>query len=97
MYEDSPVGDHRAHARRRAGRGDGAHPPGPHAPRPHVRPHAEPSVPLRLALATERSGLNAEVLRLAVRAHANAVALGLTRTPLLTVIDYGLPSREKRL
>jgi hypothetical protein len=59
--------------------------------------HAEPLLSRRLAIAAERSGLRRDVLRLALRAQARAAAEGLTARPVLTVIDYGLPSREKRL
>jgi hypothetical protein len=44
-----------------------------------------------------RSGLRAEVLRSALEARDRAVARGLINRPLLTVIDYSLPSRERRL
>jgi hypothetical protein len=37
------------------------------------------------------------VLRLALRAHAQAVAERLTSRPVLTVVDYSLRSRDKRL
>jgi hypothetical protein len=37
------------------------------------------------------------VLELALAAHARATAEGKTTSPVLTVIDYGLLSREKRL
>jgi hypothetical protein len=43
------------------------------------------------------AGLRPEVLRLALRAHARARASGLTMSPVLTVIDYSLPSRTRRL
>jgi hypothetical protein len=43
------------------------------------------------------AGLRPEVMRLALRAHAGAVASGATASPLLTVIDYSLPSRVRRL
>jgi hypothetical protein len=44
-----------------------------------------------------RAGLRPAVLQLAVRAHGRATAAGLTASPLLTVIDYSLLSREPRL
>ena len=44
-----------------------------------------------------RAGLRPAVLELAVRAHARATAAGETASPLLTVIDYSLLSREPRL
>ncbi len=43
------------------------------------------------------AGLRNEVLDLALRAHARAKASGRTSSHLLTVIDYSLPSRERRL
>jgi hypothetical protein len=43
------------------------------------------------------AGLRPEALRPALRAHARASAAGLTTSPLLTVIDYALPSRVPRL
>jgi hypothetical protein len=42
-------------------------------------------------------GLRPGVLQAAMRAHDRAVAQGLTRSPILTVIDFSLPSRERRL
>ncbi len=50
-----------------------------------------------VAAAAERTGLRADVLRLALRAQARAAALGLTSRPVVTIIDYSLPSRERRL
>jgi hypothetical protein len=47
--------------------------------------------------AAAAAGLRPEVLRLALRAHARAQAAGLTNSPVLTVIDYSLPSRVRRL
>ena len=58
---------------------------------------AGPHLARRLAIATARSGLRPDVLRLALRVHARAVAEHRTRRPLLTVIDFSLLSREKRL
>ncbi|MGE5925820.1 MAG: murein L,D-transpeptidase catalytic domain family protein [Gemmatimonadota bacterium] len=43
------------------------------------------------------AGLRNEVLDLALRAHSRAKAAGRTSSKLLTVIDYSLPSRERRL
>jgi hypothetical protein len=48
-------------------------------------------------LAAERAGLRPEVLRLALKAHVAVTARHLTNRPLLTIIDYSLGSREKRL
>lgn len=42
-------------------------------------------------------GLRASVLRLAIQAHTRAISAGLTSSPILTVIDYSLRSRERRL
>lgn len=50
-----------------------------------------------LEAAAARAGLGAEPLRLALRAYARAMADGLTDRPVLTVIDYTLRSRERRL
>jgi hypothetical protein len=54
-----------------------------------------PSNPVVEAAAA--AGLRPEVLGLALRAHARAQAAGLTTSPVLTVIDYSLPSRVRRL
>jgi hypothetical protein len=62
-----------------------------------LRLDREPGTPARLAVAAERAGLRPEVLRLALRAHVRATVQQLTSRPLLTVIDYSLGSREKRL
>ena len=37
------------------------------------------------------------VLELAVKAHKKANAMGLSKKPLVTIIDYSMPSSEKRL
>ena len=47
--------------------------------------------------AAAAAGLRPDVLRLALRAQARARAAGLTTSPVLTVIDYSLPSRVRRL
>ena len=47
--------------------------------------------------AAERVGLRPEVLRLALAARERAVAGGVPARPVLTVIDYSLASRERRL
>lgn len=52
---------------------------------------------IALTHASERAGLRPEVLRLALRARDRAAARGLSARPVLTVIDYSLPSRERRL
>jgi L,D-transpeptidase catalytic domain len=51
----------------------------------------------RLRDMAERAGLRAQVLEPALRAHRRAIASRLTASPLLTVIDYSLPSRVRRL
>ncbi|HET9040905.1 MAG TPA: murein L,D-transpeptidase catalytic domain family protein [Gemmatimonadales bacterium] len=50
-----------------------------------------------LQLAATRAGLRPEVLRLALAARARAVAGGAPARPVLTVIDYSLASRDRRL
>jgi hypothetical protein len=50
-----------------------------------------------LARAAARAGLRPDVLRLALRARDRAAARGLTARPILTVIDYSLASRDRRL
>jgi hypothetical protein len=66
------------------------------AARPPER-RAEPHLTAPLVQLAERSGLRRGVLQLALRAHQRATAAGLTSRPLLTVIDFSRPSREKRL
>jgi hypothetical protein len=51
----------------------------------------------KLELAAERSGLRPEVFRSAVAAYARVRDEGKTRRALLTVIDYTLPSAQRRL
>lgn len=60
-------------------------------------PVATPAVSTLLASAAEDAGLRPQVLDMALRAHARAVAAHETTRPILTVIDYSLPSRERRL
>jgi hypothetical protein len=59
----------------------------------------EPAVsPAAYRLQPQAPGLDPEVLRLALAAHASARANGGVRKPsLLTIIDYSLPSTQKRL
>ena len=59
----------------------------------------DPATAAAAALAAEAadSGLRPEVLGLALRAHERAVAAHQTTSPIMTVIDYSLPSRERRL
>ncbi len=59
--------------------------------------HGLPGPRRDLVQAAAAAGLRPAVLRLATRAHAAATARGLTASPLLTVIDYSLPSRVRRL
>ena len=58
---------------------------------------ARPEPTSSVVEAAAAAGLRPEVLRLALRAHARAQAAGLTTSPVLTVIDYSLPSRARRL
>jgi hypothetical protein len=58
---------------------------------------ADPGVGSALERSASRAGLRPQVLRLALEAHGRAVERGLTRRPVLTVIDYSLRSREPRL
>lgn len=50
-----------------------------------------------LVTAASAAGLRPSVLARAVEAHDRVVSAGRSDSPLLTVIDYSLPSREKRL
>ncbi len=59
--------------------------------------HSPSAASAALSAAAERAGLRPSVLDLAVQAHQRVTAHGRTTSPLLTVIDYTLPSREKRL
>jgi hypothetical protein len=61
------------------------------------RPPHSPALDPALIAVAERSGLRLDVLRLAHEAQARAEARGLTSRRVITVIDYGLPSRERRL
>lgn len=63
---------------------------------------ADPVSPARtdvaaLARAAGRAGLTPDVLRLALQARDRALANGFAAPPILTVIDYSLSSRERRL
>jgi hypothetical protein len=65
-------------------------------------PSASPPYPTRVDLAAlgraaAQAGLRPEVLRLALRARDRVVASGLESRPVLTVIDYSLASRDRRL
>jgi hypothetical protein len=57
----------------------------------------DPGVVPSLQRAAERAGLRVNVLRLALQAHARAIVEGASGRPLLTVIDFSLPSRVPRL
>jgi hypothetical protein len=56
-----------------------------------------PAAAAALAAVAADSGLRPEVLELALRAHERAVTAHQTTSPIMTVIDYSLPSRERRL
>jgi hypothetical protein len=56
-----------------------------------------PPVAPALAAAAARQGLRPQVLRLALQAQARAVAAGAAIGDRLTVIDFSLASRERRL
>lgn len=60
-----------------------------------ARPAASAASAIELAAA--EAGLRSPVLELALLSHARAIASGETSSQLLTVIDYSLPSRERRL
>jgi hypothetical protein len=66
-------------------------------PTPAAAAAATDSVAGSLELNASNAGLRPAVLELALRAHARATAAGATVSPLLTVIDYSLLSRERRL
>jgi hypothetical protein len=66
-------------------------------PRPAPVAAAADSADGSLELNATRAGLRPAVLERALRAHARATAAGETASPLLTVIDYSLLSRERRL
>ena len=66
------------------------------SPAPPARPAAAATAPT-LAVAAARQGLRPRVLRLALAAHARAVESGAVTRGRLTVIDYSLASRERRL
>jgi hypothetical protein len=65
-------------------------PPAPRGPR-------EPVNVAALARAAEMAGLRPQVLARALKARQRVVANGLAIRPILTVIDYTLPSRQPRL
>lgn len=67
-----------------------AHPPIPPSPAPRA------DIPM-LVRAAEHAGLRREVLNEALQARERAVADGVAGRPVLTVIDYSLPSRRRRL
>jgi hypothetical protein len=63
-----------------------------------AKPVTAQAIPFMSLTAAQASGINAEVLGLAVRAVSCAVESGDIRRPkTLTVIDYSLPSVEPRL
>lgn len=57
----------------------------------------DPAVEVTLERAAQQSGLSLPVLRSALRAYDRAVQTGAVRHPVLTVIDFSLPSHERRL
>jgi hypothetical protein len=65
------------------------------APLPGTPPGRRDFTALRRA--AERTGLRPAVLRLALAARERALAHGVAARPVLTVIDYSLASRERRL
>ena len=80
-------------ARAAARPGDAAAAVSPVAPTPDPVRAADAA----LAAVAADSGLRPEVLELALRAHERAVTAHQTTSPIMTVIDYSLPSRERRL
>lgn len=64
---------------------------------------AKPSIAASAAESTSTSamastrGINPKVLALALKAHHKAHRMGKARKPLLTIIDYSLPSTKPRL
>ncbi|HEX8725567.1 MAG TPA: murein L,D-transpeptidase catalytic domain family protein [Gemmatimonadaceae bacterium] len=68
-------------------------------PAPDPIPAAVPDSVARglVQTAAAREGLRPSVLRTALAAYRHAVAEGVARRALLTVIDYSLPSHVKRL
>ena len=50
-----------------------------------------------LISAAADAGLRSDVLEMALRARARVMAEGRTSSPIVTVIDFSLPSRERRL
>ena len=69
---------------------------GPLHAAPPTPPHPRVDVPA-LRRAAQRAGLRPRVLQLALQARERAIVRGLPGRPMLTVIDYSLPSRERRL
>ena len=62
-------------------------------------PHsaANPSVDQRLATAAQRAGLRSDLLRLGLAAYRRTADQGLAQRQVLTLIDFRLPSHERRL
>jgi hypothetical protein len=65
-------------------------------PRPAAALGDETAALAMLELASERSGLRPEVFRSALEAYTRVWNEGRTHRPLLTVIDYSLPSSQRR-
>lgn len=68
-------------------------PPG--APRP-ARPPLDPATIARVSRAARDSGLSERALGSALAGYRRAQDLGLVKHPLLTVIDFSLPSHTRR-
>jgi len=60
-------------------------------------PEASPAVDVVESFVGQTANLRPEILRLALEAYERAQTLGVVHRPVLTVIDYELPSYEKRL
>lgn len=58
---------------------------------------SDSSIDASIEQAAQRAGLALPVLRSALRAYEHTVQVGAVRRPLLTVIDFSLPSHERRL
>ncbi|HVB32509.1 MAG TPA: hypothetical protein VNE60_13365, partial [Gemmatimonadaceae bacterium] len=64
---------------------------------PIVVPGLDSTSEATVERAAQRSGLRLSVLRAALLGYRQAVVAGTVKHALLTVIDYTLPSRERRL
>ena len=70
--------------------------PAGHVPRA-AHPAASPSLDQRLASAAHQAGLRSDLLQLGLAAYRRAADEGLAQRQVLTLIDFRLPSRERRL